>query len=67
MEERGVVGGGEGDGQLRHPAMVYIRLDSSRVQIVASPFLLRPTSFLSLTLSPLRLSRPLVSLKRDIV
>ena len=67
VEERGV-GGGEGDRQLRHPAMVYIRLDSSRVQIVASPFLLRPTSFLSLSfplspslclslsLSPLRLS-----------
>ena len=48
VEERGV-GGGEGDRQLRHPAMVYIRLDSSRVQIVASPFLLRPTSFLSLS------------------
>lgn len=43
-KKRGV-GGGERDRRLRH-AMVYIRPDSSRVQIVPSPF------FLSLSLSP---------------
>lgn len=61
-KKRGV-GGGERDRRLRH-AMVYIRPDSSRVQIVPSPFSLSPSLPRFLRVSLFRIAKTRYSLDR---